>query len=256
MNLHFFDLIVLIIVGYFVFNGLRHGLVEEAFKLVGLIVAIILAIKFMTPGAVLLGDIFNANADKLGFVSFLVIFVLTMLAFRLVAKILKNILKFAMLGWLDRLGGGAFGAAKGALLISALIWVLLFLPVDSYTNNLRENSMSFRPLENFAPQVYNGLRKMIPNSQPFQDKIDRFISRDHTLKAMNVFKNPKFLKDLQDQIGNEKTSDLLKQINSEHPDKASIQEAVQKLPETTQEKVKELIERYQSKTGDDTTGSL
>ncbi len=244
MNLHFFDLIVLIVVGYFVFTGLRHGLVEELFKLVGIIAAIVLAIKFMTPGAQLLASIFNANADKLGFISFIVIFILVLLAFRFAAKVVKSILKLAMLGWLDKLGGGAFGAAKGALLLSALIWLLLFLPIDSYTNNLRDNSLTFRPLENFAPQVYNGLLKVIPNSIPFQEKIQQFISGDHPLQVTSIFKNPKFLEDLQGQIGKEKTSELLKKIKADHPDKDAIQEAVRTLPENAQEKVNQLIKSY------------
>ena len=255
MNLHFFDLIVLIIVGFFAFKGLSHGLIEELFKLVGIIVAIIFAVKLMTPGAYLLAEIVNAEPEKLGFVSFLIIFILIMIGFRVAAKILKGIFKFAMLGWLDKAGGGAFGAAKGALLISALIWLLLFLPVQSYTNDLRDNSMTFGFLENFAPKVYDGMMRVIPGSVTFQEKIDGFISQGLSLKAADFFRNPKFLNDLQDEIGYDETSNLLKLINPEQPGGASIEEAVKELPEEEQEKVKYLIRVYEKKTGSDSTGN-
>lgn len=255
MSLHIFDIIVLIVIGFFVFRGLSHGLIEELLKLVGIIVAIILAIRLMAPGAVLLSQVVNAEPEKLGFVSFLIIFVLIMIGFRVLAKILKGIFKFAMLGWLDKLGGGAFGALKGALLMSALVWLLLFLPVDSYTNDLRDNSISFGKLETFAPKVYDTLMHLIPGSISFQEKIESFISGDHTLRAMNFFRNPKFLKDLQDQIGHDETSDLLKLINGEQTDGVSVEQAVKKLPKDQQEKVQYLIRVYENKTESDSTGS-
>ena len=61
-------------------------------------------------------------------VAYLAIFLGTMLAGALVASVLGRLLKAAMLGWADRLAGGAVGLVA-ALLAAALV----ILPVVAYT---------------------------------------------------------------------------------------------------------------------------
>jgi len=66
--------------------------------------------------------------QPLKLLSYLLIFLGTMLAGGLVAYLLRKLLKAAMLGWADRLAGGAVGLAA-AMLVAAL----LLLPLVAYS---------------------------------------------------------------------------------------------------------------------------
>ena len=70
----------------------------------------------------------NIPGRPLKLISYLIIFLATMLAGGLVAYLLRRLLKAAMLGWADRLAGGAVGLAA-AMLIAAL----LLLPLVAYS---------------------------------------------------------------------------------------------------------------------------
>ncbi len=117
------DIIFCIILGTLCLRGTYRGMVREIASIFGLILAFFLANAFHdqllpyvqqwieTPG--------YAKAA-----TYLTIFFGTMIAVFLLSTLLKNFLKLIMLGWLDRLGGGAFGLAKGLLLCSVILLVL------------------------------------------------------------------------------------------------------------------------------------
>jgi membrane protein required for colicin V production len=52
-----------------------------------------------------------------------------MILVNLLALVIKYVLRIVFLGWLDRLGGAAFGVVKGVLIVSVIFLVLTaFLP--------------------------------------------------------------------------------------------------------------------------------
>ncbi|MBW2273906.1 MAG: CvpA family protein [Deltaproteobacteria bacterium] len=113
-----------------VLRGAWIGLIREGFSIAALTAAVF-AIRFAnTPAAewltrVTRGQIGQAAAPWLtGFV----ILVATVLAVAFVGRLLRRGAHFAGLGWADRLGGGALGAAEGALvagiIVMGIVWVV------------------------------------------------------------------------------------------------------------------------------------
>jgi membrane protein required for colicin V production len=127
-----FDWVLLIVFLLAVFWGLKNGLVDSLLTVVGIYVALLLSgqfaarlVNFFTD------DIKNqAVATAIGYV---IIFVAVLIAARIVGKILKTGIKFLMLGWVDRLGGLAFGVIAGALLTGGLVAVAARFVYDPKT---------------------------------------------------------------------------------------------------------------------------
>lgn len=135
-----FDVFVGATLLYFAYRGWRAGFVKAVLSVVVLVVA------FWAMGA------YGPSAEaRLTFIAdprwrllaaYVVIFVVILLAGGVVARLLRQLLNFAFLGWLDKLAGFVFGALKGAA-----IWIVVFgvlLKIFPNAPFLRESS--FYPL--------------------------------------------------------------------------------------------------------------
>ncbi len=122
-----FDIGLLILLGFLVFLGLIKGLARLLVGMGALVGAFWLAAYFHQSLAADLSWT-SIPGQPLKLISYLLIFLATMLAGGLVAYLLRKLLKAAMLGWADRLAGGAVGLAA-AMLIAAL----LLLPLVAYS---------------------------------------------------------------------------------------------------------------------------
>ena len=127
MDLNAFDLLLLVLVGLLVLLGLLKGLMRLLIGIGALVAAFVLAARFHGLAAASVLGVMDMPAPAANLVGYLVIFLGTMLAGALTGRILRGLLKTAMLGWADRLAGA------GAGLIAALLAAaLMVLPVIAY----------------------------------------------------------------------------------------------------------------------------
>ena len=119
---------IVILVGLVVpaFIGLRRGLIKSALSLAGLIIGVVLAGNLYQPISKLFA--FIHNEDVAHIVAFILILVLVMALAVVLARLLKFAARTVMLGWVDNVGGAAFGFLLGAILWGALLatWVKFF----------------------------------------------------------------------------------------------------------------------------------
>ncbi|MFC1481235.1 CvpA family protein [Candidatus Neomarinimicrobiota bacterium] len=133
---------ILVSMAYFGYRGYERGLIEEVGRLVGLVLAIILANRFSTVAAQLVG-LDNEFARKA--VAFVVIFILTLVAVGLIARALHSMLELALMGWLDDLGGTVFGLLKSLVVIGVMIYVIeSFETTAKLSDRLKEQSFVYR----------------------------------------------------------------------------------------------------------------
>lgn len=123
-----FDIIVGVILIYGLVRGLFRGLVKEVSSIIGVLGGFLAAYSFYgTVGGYLSGLVSSPAYRNL--LAFLIIFSAVVILVNVLAMVIKYLLKIVFLGWLDRLGGVAFGFVKGALIASVLFWALTaFLP--------------------------------------------------------------------------------------------------------------------------------
>ncbi|HCL00375.1 MAG TPA: hypothetical protein DHW42_09780 [Candidatus Marinimicrobia bacterium] len=142
-----FDLIVIIVVGFLGLSGLRKGLVEEAFKLIGIILASYIAVRYYTFGILLIQNMFTLSDGVLTVAGFMIVFLIVYLSIQLIAAALKRIIKSLSLVWLDRLTGLGFGAIKALVIMSIVVWCIGIFSETLLVNKLAASSSSYVYLE-------------------------------------------------------------------------------------------------------------
>jgi membrane protein required for colicin V production len=129
------DVILILMVGGFVFFGLFFGLIHTLFSLVGSIAGVVIASQLVGPVSDRFGFLFGGG----GFgkvVVFILIYFIIARVLGLVFWLLKTM--FGWFAWIplagvfDRLLGAAFGLVEGLLFVGVALFVALqFLPDDA-----------------------------------------------------------------------------------------------------------------------------
>ncbi len=126
------DYSFLFIIGISAIVGILRGLVREALSLVAWVLAIWVSVHFSPMLAQLLeGQIEQAMMRNI--VSFLILFIGTLLTGSLISYIIRSGLKKIGLGFLDRLGGLLFGVLRGCGIIMILIYIIGLTPLKRET---------------------------------------------------------------------------------------------------------------------------
>ncbi|MBI4187838.1 MAG: CvpA family protein [Chloroflexi bacterium] len=117
--MNWIDIVILIIIGVTTFSGLRIGIIKAALSLAGLIAGVILAGRYYIPLAERLSFIPQDSVAKA--VALAIILIGVMLVASIAAMLLKLAVSAVMLGWVNHLGGAAFGLVLGAIFCGALL---------------------------------------------------------------------------------------------------------------------------------------
>ena len=122
--MNWLDGVLLAIVAASVYYGARRGLVLEVFALVAIVVGAGAGIAYHDlVGGPLEGWVRHAGAAR--FLGFAVIFVVVGFAVLRLGRLVRAFVHTAFLGWVDALGGGVLGLAKGIF----AAWAILTLGV-------------------------------------------------------------------------------------------------------------------------------
>ncbi len=117
------DILVMAILGIAVFRGVFRGLIREAFSVAALAGACLTVKLFAAPLAARLetatgGEITGWAAPWLAGA---ILSVGTIVAIAIVGRFVRRGSRWAGLGWADRAGGAALGAAEGGLVVAILL---------------------------------------------------------------------------------------------------------------------------------------
>jgi membrane protein required for colicin V production len=147
MNL--LDLGIIILLGLIAVRGYYRGLFQEVAVLVGVVGGVVVAAHtYLRLASWLQPWITDPNHAR--WVAFAVVFVAVYWLTRLVAHFIQRLLYHLYLDFFDRLLGGTFALAKGALLVGfALMLLGTVLPRDSH---LLKGSVAAPHLISFARQ--------------------------------------------------------------------------------------------------------
>ena len=119
--MNWLDIALLAIIAFSTFTGLKTGIIKSVLSLAGLIIGIILAGRYYAALAENLTFIPQETIAKIA--AFLIILVGIMVIANVIAAMLKFAVSAVMLGWVNRLGGAAFGLVMGATFCGALLAV-------------------------------------------------------------------------------------------------------------------------------------
>jgi len=124
MSLNLLDIILVIPLLWFAYNGYKKGLIIEIASLAAFILGLYFAFYFSDVTANYLKQYFAINQEYMAVISFIVTFIVVLFAVLALGKILEKFIDILLLGFLNKLAGAAFGLLKGALFLSIIIFVI------------------------------------------------------------------------------------------------------------------------------------
>ena len=126
-----FDIIVIIVVSFCLIRGAFRGLIGEVSGIIGVVAGFYGAYTYYPMLAVYAKQWID-SASVINLLSFFVLFCAILLAVGLVAMLIRKLLRLVFLGWVDRVFGLLFGAAKGVLIMTVFfIIATTFMPKNS-----------------------------------------------------------------------------------------------------------------------------
>lgn len=160
----FLDIVLGILLVWGLYKGFVNGLFVELASLVALIAGIFGAIHF----SYIAGDYLSLNMDwnerYIKIASFLITFIAIVLIVHFAGKLLTKIADFAMLGILNKIAGGIFGALKVAIIVGALL--VFFERATASLNFINEetqnDSILYAPVRDIGAFVFSKVFKEEP----------------------------------------------------------------------------------------------
>ena len=172
------DIIICLIIGFFTFNGLRHGFIEEMARLVSLVSGFILASKFHHLLIPYLQIYIESTAIQVT-VAYMGIFILSVVVIAILAKILQKFIELVLMGWLNRLLGLLLGLLKGFLIISLMIFIIHALPIKLDKDHILRQKLEE---ESVMYQICVHVKGLVILTMPINDHLDIF---EQTIKEIS-----------------------------------------------------------------------
>jgi len=167
--MNYLDIAITAIVGFFLVRGVKSGLVNTLTGVISFILALIIATGMMSTAAGYLQAYIRMDKEISYIVGYVILFVGTLLVFKLAANVILKVFTITSMRWVDRIGGGLFGLFIGGMIVSSVLVALSFF---SFTEKLlpeRNQSFLYPYTKEFFPVVYNIVVKLKPASQSFQE---------------------------------------------------------------------------------------
>ena len=143
-----------------IFKGLSKGLILGIFSLIAFIIGLAAALKFSAIVAGYLKNSVSTSTKWLPLISFIIVFVAVVLLINIGARLIRKIMRIAMLGWLDRLGG----MVLYLLIYSIIFSVFLFFGERLFLiqHATIESSKIHPYISPWAPKVIDHIGNVIP----------------------------------------------------------------------------------------------
>lgn len=155
----YLDILIALPIVYGIIRGIMRGLVMEIFAIVGIILGIVVARIYAGEAAIWLQQFSQWDVNILQPVAAFVIFLVVALLCRLLAQLLTKLFKLISLGWINRLVGGIFGAAKWILILAVIITCVDM--IDGVLHFIKPELKESSLLYSYAIQLTQWLKSMI-----------------------------------------------------------------------------------------------
>ncbi|NOX34848.1 MAG: CvpA family protein [Deltaproteobacteria bacterium] len=126
-----FDVAVIVIIAFCLIRGLFKGLIGEISGIIGVVAGFYGAYTYYPLITVYVEKWIKTPGIR-NLIAFFILFCAVLFVISLISVVIRKFLKLVFLGWVDRIFGLVFGAAKGMLVASILfIMITTFLPKSS-----------------------------------------------------------------------------------------------------------------------------
>ncbi len=149
------DIFFIIPMVWLAYNGFKNGLIIELTTFLALLLGVYVSLYFSDITAEFLRNTFDLKTKYLSLISFVVTFVLVVIAVNLVGKLVSKVVDMAALGFLNKSAGGLFGILKAVLFLSFIVFFIQ--KVDKkhviLSNSVTGESLFYPYIQPFAPEI-------------------------------------------------------------------------------------------------------
>lgn len=156
----FIDVVCLLLLLWATFKGLRNGFIVGLFSFLAFVIGLAAAIKLSSVAAEYIGANTSISQRWIPFIAFAAVFLIVVLLVRLGAKAIETVIRIAMLGWLNRLGG---------VLLYVILYLFVFSIILFYVEQLHlikeqafANSFAYSYIKPLGPKFIGALGYILP----------------------------------------------------------------------------------------------
>ncbi len=142
------DIIILGVLAFAIYRGVREGLIVQGLSIIGLAVGIWAGMQWGEGVA----KIFGIGGQYTAVIGFVIVLIASIIAIGVAARIIRRILKFAGIGFLDIILGAVLSVAKYLLIISLLLSAFdtMNQTISMVDHKHIEGSSLYRPITNIS----------------------------------------------------------------------------------------------------------
>lgn len=153
------DILISIILLYFIFEGYKKGFVKQTATIVGILVSLYLAITRYADFQPVIKPYLNVSDTFLQFISFALIFIGVNIIIQILSNVFEKMTNNAFIKPVNQVGGALFGLIKGGVLVYFLLLILSEIPYQSLTDTLDQSFFANQFLD-LTPYVKENLERL------------------------------------------------------------------------------------------------
>jgi len=156
------DITIMVVLSLMGLRGLLRGLIKEVAALTALVLGGWLAYRYHAVAATPLKPLLPAAAAEV--VAFVLLLILVGLAAHLLGNLLTGLVKLALLGWVNRLGGIAVGLVEGSLILGMVLYAIIAIPFQFQLKETVKTHPVASKLAAFGGTMLDRARTLRPTS--------------------------------------------------------------------------------------------
>jgi membrane protein required for colicin V production len=151
----FLDIIFIIPIVWLAYVGFKKGLIIELSTLLALVLGVFVSLYFSDVTAEFLKDSFDLKTKYLKLISFIITFLLVVIAVNLIGKLIEKFVDMVALSFLNKSAGGVFGVLKAVVILSLLLFFIEKVDKKKFllSEELTQNSLFYPYIQPIAPTL-------------------------------------------------------------------------------------------------------
>ena len=166
--MNYLDIIIVIPLLYGLIKGFSNGLVKEITGLLGLIIGVYVAVNFSSYLHPKFTEFLGGYEKFVPIITFTTLFVVSILAIRLLGNILDKLTRLLALGIISRILGSIFGVLKIIVLFSFLLFVLT--EHELINHQIQTESVLLNPIQEISVLIIPKINK---HKDTFLEKVEK-----------------------------------------------------------------------------------
>lgn len=169
------DILFLIVAGWGFYQGFTRGIIKTFFTIFSILFGLVVAFKLSPAATRFLETAFNTESAFTFVAGFLMVFLLTMIVIRLIAKFFESALQSANINFINQTIGGIVLASLYTLMLSYLIW---FADASHIIKDkTKQDSLTYIQLKEFPSRMKSVYEYVKPVFRDFWNESVRFMDR-------------------------------------------------------------------------------